>query len=171
MSASWNVLEHPDGHYVLLNSDETVVRKSGAAKVDIVDVLSQLEELKVPPGYTRGLEEIYFTRHLVGAVGTHEGNVIRVTANMLKVKVLIHELGHHVDDLEDVSLDGHLASERKLRGEMLDDAYGQKNDSEYLCVGFEVFYAGNVADKNRLRRNNPLLYRTIQRLHDRYQKR
>lgn len=171
MSASWNVLEHPDGHYVLLNPDETVVHKSPAARVDIVDVLSQLEELGVPPGYTRDLSEIYFTTHLSGAVGTHEDDVIRVVANILKVKVLIHELGHHIDDLEDVTLDGHLTEERKESAGKLDDAYGKKNDAEYLAVGFEVFYAGNVADKRRLKKNNPLLHRTIQRIHERYQKR
>lgn len=171
MSATWNVIEHPDGSFVLLNGDETSIRRSPAAKVDIPDVLSQLEELDVPAAYTRGLEEIYFSRHLIRRVGSYEGDVIKVTANLLKVRVLIHELGHHIDFLEDVTLDGRLDRERKERGDLMVDPYSKKDDSEYFAVGFEVYYAGNVAEKSRMRRNNPLLWKAISRVHERYQKR
>lgn len=171
MSASWNVIERPDGNYSLLNADETLIRKSPAAKVDIPDILSQLEELNVPPGYSLGLDEIYFTTHLKRAVGTHEGGVIKVVANILKVKVLIHEFAHHVDDADDITLFGHLTKEREKCGDALDDSYGKKNDAEYLAVGFEVYYAGNVSEQARLKRNNPVLFDTIERIHRRYQNR
>lgn len=133
--------------------------------------MSRMEELGVPAGYTRELEEIYFTR-LHGDAGDYFDGRIRISVDSktwdIADKVLVHELGHHVDDMEDVTSDESLAHEKKTRGCYMPDGYARKNVGEYLACGFEIYYCGSKQDKRNLKKKNPVLYATIRRLHRRF---
>ncbi len=130
-----------------------------------------MEELEVPVAYTYDLTEIYFTR-IPGALGTYVDGVIKLRASANDVdRTFIHELGHHVDEMEGCTLDDKLIREAKYRSRYMSDKYARKDVSEYFAVGFEVYYFGAPGERKKFRKLNPYLYRTIAKLHQRYSKR
>jgi hypothetical protein len=131
-----------------------------------------MEELGVPIAYTEDLEEIYFTKLPGGDHGDYVGGRIRMSADKktreIMDKVFVHEIAHHMDDQEDVTSDETLNEERKLKAKHMSDTYAKKNVSEYLAVGFEVYYLGSREEKAKMKKMNPRLYKTIASLHRRF---
>lgn len=125
----------------------------------------------VPFKYTDGLDLIYFT-FLRGLHGDYVDDRIRICANdetkKVMAKVFVHELGHHVDEQEDISGDEAIIAEKRERAKYIDDSYAKKNVVEYVAVGFETFYCGTNEEKRRLRKKNPRLYAAIRRCHRKY---
>lgn len=171
---TWNVSHVKGREYELLNGSSTAVRCSKSVKLDISKLLGRMEELGVPAAYTVGLDEIYFTR-LRGTHGDYLDCKIRLSTDQKTMelidKVFIHELGHHVDDMEDVTSSDELQEEKKKKSQHMPDGYARKNVSEYFAVGFEVYYCGSVKEKKGMKKKNPVLFRTISRLHRRFKKR
>lgn len=134
--------------------------------------MSRMEELEIPIAYTRNLEKIIFTKIPKGHHGDYQGDVIRLAADKKTTpildKVFVHELAHHVDDHEDLSSDDLLIQEKKVAAKHMSDTYAKKNTSEYLAVGFEVYYLGTKEEKKKMRDKNPRLYRTIAVLHRKF---
>lgn len=170
---SWNVSHVKGREFELLNGSATAVRCSKSAKPDIPKLLTRMEELGVPASYTVGLSEIYFTR-LPGTHGDYLDCRIRLSTDSRTLelidKVFVHELGHHIDDMEDVTSSDDLKHEKKTRSKHMSDGYARKNVSEYFAVGFEIYYCGTIEEKRKMKKKNPVLFRTISRLHRRFKR-
>lgn len=151
------------------------IRSSPKSKPDIAWLMSRMEEIGVPPSYLAELDEIYFTRLRGRNHGDYWAGKIRLSVDKASWecvdRTLVHELAHHIDDMEDVTVDERLDDERKSKGQHMPDSYARRNVSEYLAVGFEVFYLGTREEKSEMKRKNPLLYRTIRNIHRRFQRR
>lgn len=169
---SWNVEWVRAKEYVLLNCECTPILLSQSSKPDLSWLMSRMEELRIPISYTKNLEKIIFTKIPRGHHGDYQGDIIRLAADKKTApildKVFVHELAHHVDDHEDISSDDLLIKEKKVASKYMDDAYARKNTSEYLAVGFEVYYLGTKEEKKKLRAKNPRLYRAIAALHRKF---
>jgi hypothetical protein len=177
---SWNVSLLDDRNYVLLNEDETEVRLSKRVpQLVLAEMLSQLEEKSVPIGYTRDLESIYFTLlpPVSGALimGDYFGNNIRLSYHVMNrnsiARTFIHELGHHVDDMEAISEEFHISHERKNKKKFMKNEAAKDSDSEYVAVGFEIFYFGSDKEKKLLKRHNRKLFDAISDVHEKYKRR
>jgi len=154
--------------YVLLNATSTPVKCSPSSRPNISWLMSRMEELEIPVAYSNGLEELYFTK-LKGDHGEYQAGKIRIACDAktegIMDKVFIHELAHHVDDQEDVTSNDRLIYEKKYCAKYMIDVYARRNIYEYFAVGFEVYYLGAPAERKKMRRYNPHLYRTITKLH------
>lgn len=161
--------------YYLTNRARTLVKINRHLRhFDPLEVFVRLQELGVPETFTRGLNEIYFTVLRGKSVGWHFDDQIIVDVSSQWtldeiVKTLIHELGHHVDEQDNISRIGHLTEERLTRGAKLEElkrfrTNALDDDEEYLASGFEQFYAGGREGRSHLRRSNPKLYHTISRI-------
>lgn len=169
---SWNVAHIKKGEYELLNDTATLISFSPKAAPDISWLLSRMEEIGVPISYTRDLKNIYFTYLKGGDHGDYCNHRIRISCDKrtreIMDKVFIHEIAHHVDDMEDITSDDMLMREKKLKGKHMADSYARKNVGEYFAVGFEVYYFGTVKEKKTMRTKNPYLYKKIQSLHRKF---
>lgn len=101
-------------------------------------------------------------------MGDYDGERVRVVVDFDTVRTLIHELGHHVDEVYELTVEGTLTEEREREGHRIINPYSEKDDSEYLAFGFEVYYAGNHVEKERMAQFNPALYKMIDGLHRRH---
>ena len=171
---TWNFVYGDEADQIYLLSGVRITC-SPKAKPDITWLMSRMEELNVPPAYLAELEEIRFTRLRNRDHGDYFAGRIRLSVSKESWpnvdRTLIHELAHHVDDLDEITLDDRLDAERKRNGHHMPDQYARRNVGEYLAVGFEVYYLGTKEEKSRMRKMNPLLFRTIRNIHRRYQKR
>lgn len=168
---SWNLGWVRAREYILLNPINTIVRYSKITTPNVNWLMSRMEELEVPVAYTYELTEIYFT-NIPGAEGDYIDGVIRLKASVDTVdRTFVHELGHHIDEIEGCTLDDRLIREAKYRARYMSDKYARKNVAEYFAVGFEVFYFGAPGERKKFRKLNPYLYRTITKLHQRYSRR
>lgn len=86
------------------------------------------------------------------------------------VRTLIHEIGHHVDDMEDISSEENLQEEFDQVGKTMFYQVGRKNVGEYLAVGFEIFYSGNKAEKRLLKDKHPALWKAVGKVHRRFRR-
>lgn len=175
---SWNVVDcnDPEGDYVLLNKSRTIVRFSKRfPDVDILGLMSKMEESNVPFSYTEELKEIYFTLLPGKTHGDYINGRIRLScghaSSDIQPVTLVHELAHHIDELEDISGRESVAIEKKNKANMLQDKYAQKNISEYVAIGFEVYYFGDKKARAEMKKNNPKLWNTIKNLHSKYRSR
>ena len=173
MSERWN-LEPSDDGLVLMNSSCTSVTMTKRSKFDPLVLMSRMEELGVPLGYTKGLKEIRFTIHRDS--GTYMDGVIKLDSLRTwgpgcvdsVCQTFVHELGHHVDETEAISCDHELVKEKVKKSCKMPDSYAQKSASEYVAVGFEVFYFGDRKERSMMKKSNPKLYSIISRLHRKY---
>lgn len=151
-----------------MNSGWTPIRLSQRVRVDLPALMSRMEELGVPLAYTREIEEIYFTL-LPRRAGDFSRNKIRISCDRLERenvdRVLVHELGHHVDDLEAIAARDEIVRERRRRGGRMGDPYARKDVDEYVAVGFESYYG---AARRRFKKENPVLHRAIAAAHEKY---
>lgn len=166
--------EDPEGDFVLLNKCKTLVRFSQRARVDITELMARMEELNVPFGYTEDVKEIYFTV-LSGMHGDYSDGNLRLHCGHESKKIhdrtLIHELAHHVDEVEGISDREGILKEKMKKARYLPDTYARKNLLEYIAVGFEVYYCGTRDEKRKMKRCNPILFNTIRYLHRKYKAR
>jgi len=167
---SWNVVYTKNKEYELLNGSSTLIKCSPKSNPDISWLMSRMEELGVPPAYSHNLEEIYFTR-LVDD-GDYSNGRIRISVYsrswVVADKILVHELAHHVDDIENLTDNDMLLKEKKKKVKYMPDGYARKNVGEYLACGFEVYYCGTEKQKKTMKKKNPVLYKTIEKIHDKY---
>lgn len=170
---SWNVEPRGKYEYSLLNPARTLITVNQRADVDLGWITGVLEEIGFPLGYTSELEEIRFT-WVKNCGGYYLDNKVWVAPHIdraLMVSNLIHEIGHHVEEMEDLTERESLIREKKERGHLIDDTYSQKNIYEYIACGFQVYYCGTTLQKKNLRKNNPKLYNVINWLHRKYKAR
>lgn len=169
---SWNVIRDDEGDYILLNIDKTPIRLSKRANVDLPLLMAKMEEANVPVAYTAELQDIYFTILTGPNAGDydHDGK-IRVScssaAGWAIERTFIHEIAHHVDDNEDVSSRPEIMAEKKTKAKHL-DSYAKKNSSEYVAIGFEIYYFGDKVERTRMRKKCKRLYWAIRTLHKKY---
>jgi hypothetical protein len=174
----WNIaaLDRPEGkcQYFLMNKCSTLVRVSRNVHIDLGMVMSTMERLNVPLGFTEGLERINFTILTGPARGWYVNDEIWIDCSRLyrdeAIATFVHELGHHIDDREAIS--DLLHEERKRRGRMLRGGReAGRSTSEYVAVGFEKFYSVDPRERISLHSRNPELYRAINRAHRKYSRR
>lgn len=169
----WNIGHCGKDEYTLLNGSDTLFTFNGRSrgKVDLAVLLTSLEEANVPLSYADGINEVQFTL-LPLLHGDYFDGKIRLSCSNDSLKILsrtfVHELAHHIDDVEDISGIDELMVEKKRRAKYIDDKYAGKNVGEYIAVGFEVFYFGSSEEREKLMQMNPKLYRTIMRVHKKY---
>jgi hypothetical protein len=171
--AGWNALVLEPGGCFLLNPAGTAVRFSRrASRIDFVGLLVRMEELDVPFAYTRELAEIYFTVLPGGKLGDYLDGQIRLSCGVDGIGVmdrtLVHELAHHVDELEELSERSSIVSEKRARAKFMSDVYSRTDVGEYVAVGFEVFYLGTPEQRSKMRTCNGRLYDAISRVHRKY---
>lgn len=130
-----------------------------------------MDELGVPFGYTKGLQEIYFTR-LRSLAGDYVDRHIRISVDQRTMeivdKVIVHELAHHLDDQVGLSQNKKLVKEKNQKGKYMPDGYARKDVGEYLACGFEIFYCGDKKTRDRMKEKNPVLYETILSVHRKF---
>jgi len=167
---NWNVLVGDEaGFMYLLGSETTFLFTAKTWSMDIIPkVLSDLETAGVPLSYTKGVHSIKFTRIPAGRLGTYALGKIHVSVfancEIPLAKLIVHELAHHLDDMEDVVSDPKLMHEKKKKAKYL-DPYARKNVDEYFAVGVEEYYFG---DRKKLSKNCPVLHKKISQLHHKY---
>lgn len=169
---SWNVVSTTNPReFLLLNGSGTVFKMAGRVTVDLGKMLSRMEESKVPLKYTEFLEEVYFC-HLRNVDGDYIDSKMRLCGTKdyedMLPQIFVHELGHHVDDREDISGLESIIAEQKEGWRTLGDTYARKNVMEYVSVGFEVFYFGSKKRKTKMKSCNPQLYKAISSAHKKY---
>lgn len=175
---SWNVITCSDsrGSFILLNSSRTFIRLSKrAADVDLALLMVRMEEAGVPIAYTRQVKEIYFTVMRSRVHGDYSDDIVRLScaSDSLRMfeRILLHELAHHLDKIEDLSGHEGILEEKMKRARFMPDRYARSSVDEYIAIGFETFYFGFAEDKKRLRKHNPRLYALIQKMHKKYRSR
>lgn len=161
-------------HGSLLNRWSTEIRLSRRARVDVLAIFDRMEELDVPFGYTDELDEIYFTL-LPHKHGDYSPCIIRLSTSHDSLRsidrTLVHELGHHMDAIEDLSERPSLIEEKRSSARFMSDSYARHDVGEYVAVGFEVYYLGTDEQRRKMREHNPRLYRTIREIHKKYSRR
>jgi hypothetical protein len=170
----WNVVPEGRHGFVLLNERSTLIRLSRRVRVDIAALMNEMEVGDVPLAYAREIDEISFTI-LSGKMGDFLNGRIQVSCGPLCAdelpKILVHELAHSLDEIEDLSSDWRLTRERKRKRRHIGDPEARRSNDEYLAVGFEDFYFGGPHQLQRLRRRMPYLYNVIRRMHLKYRRR
>lgn len=169
--ASWKV-DHVRGEYFLHNGKEpTKFRCSPKSKPDIPWLMRRMKELNIPISFTLGLKEIYFTR-LHGTHGDYSSGILRLSTDKrsweIAPLVLTHELAHHLDEILGITKDKRLIREKMTKSQHMPDGYAQKNTCEYLACGFEVYFCGEKKEKDKMKRKNPHLFRTIKTIHQKF---
>jgi hypothetical protein len=156
-----------------MNRWSTTLRFSKRAKVDVITLFNRMGELGVPFSYCDELEEIYFTLlpHKHGQYAPHE---IWLSTSLDSRgcidRTLVHELGHHIDNVEELSERLPIIEEKRLQSKFMPDNYARQDVGEYIAVGFEVYYLGTREQRRKMRELNPRLYRTIGDVHRKYSK-
>jgi Mlc titration factor MtfA (ptsG expression regulator) len=110
-------------------------------------------------------------RRMKNFFGMYSSDVVEIGAKpkrqmRMYVETFIHEVAHHIDSEDDYSQ--ALSEERRKKGSHIGHLEAQRNNAEYFARGFERFYSPDVGDKKKLRKKNPKLYKTIQKLHRQY---
>lgn len=170
MSLSWNAMHGDEaGFMYLVGSETTFLFTAKTWSMNIIPkVLSDLETAGVPVSYTKGVRSIKFTRIPSGRLGTYALGKINISVfancDIPLAKLIVHELAHHLDDMEDIVSDPKLIREKKTRAKYL-DPYARRNVDEYFAVGVEEYYFG---DRKKLSKNNPVLYKKISKIHHKY---
>ena len=163
-----------DASGCLSNRWSTELRFSRRAVVDTLALFDRMEELGVPFAYADELEEVYFTL-LPGKHGDYFPCKIRLSTSRDSLSMLdrtfIHELGHHIDNVEELSERPSLVEEKRTQAKFMSDTYARTDVGEYVAVGFEVYYLGTRRERAQMREMNPKLYRTVADMHRKYRKR
>lgn len=170
---SWNVI-YDSGESMYLLDSETVFEFTRTTRgIDIAVIMTDLENANVPIKYTRDLRTIRFTKLPSGDLGNYAEGVIQLSVFKSSTvpisKVLVHELAHHLDDLEDIVSTPELIREKKNRAKFL-NKLAEKNVDEYFAIGFEVYYFGDKFAKRKLRKMHPVLYKKIAAVHRKYRR-
>ena len=130
-----------------------------------------MEELRVPFAYTDELDEIYFTI-LHRNHGDYLPSRVRLSCSRQSLDCLestfVHELGHHIDNVEDISERDSIIEEKRTSARYMSDTYARSGVGEYVAVGFEVYYVGTREQRRRMRGLNPRLYNVISYVHRKY---
>jgi hypothetical protein len=163
----WRLRKLPGrGRYRLLTAfcpKVSVNRKSRT--FDVHQLMRRLDRAGVPPAYTDWLNNIRFTNLLGDAKGLHWTGEMSVELGRHEtMSTFIHELGHNVDELLDISSDGSVVREHERRRGLCDDKYARGSVQEHVAVGFQLFYESPEM-RAELRRMHPCLYRKILQAH------
>lgn len=180
MPRHWAISDGPEDATLLLrNGSGTIIRFSQRIDPDGVDdLMKDMRDAGVPFAFTKGLREIYFTvlRSLDGETicGDYIDGRIRLSCGRHSIPlhhILIHELGHHVDEIEGISDRPKVIGEKRYRAHMLGKDQATEDVGEYIAIGFEVFYFGGRGARAHLSRTNPHLYNVLRYMHRKYQQR
>lgn len=159
---------------MLLNRARTQIRFSRRVKVDLAKLLVQMEEANVPLQYTNGLKEVYFT-FLRGLYGCYLDDRVMISCDQhgreCMDRTFIHELAHHLDEEEDISERPGMLEEKKKSHKVLGDKHARDSVSEYVAIGFEVYYFGTKIQRKKMQRKCPRLWKTIRYIHRKYRSR
>lgn len=151
----------------LLNRSRTLISVNRRLDFDPAQLFRRLEKIGFPFRFTEGLERIHFSILTGDAGGYYVDNMIWVDVSKKlqdhTLETFVHEVGHHVDEQEDVA--PFLHKERLKKYRHLHETWSKHSDDEYLALGFGKFYSEDPADRRRLRAKNPLLYSAIRALH------
>jgi hypothetical protein len=170
---SWRIFEKKNetGHLHLGNTSATIIQFE--RRIDQEEVLKQLlnnlNNANVPFSYTENLREIYFT-YLPTKGGDYEPGYIRISCAKDEMEsidtIFVHELGHHMDEVEGISKRKKLIEEF----ENISNIYKLENIHEYIATGFELFYFKKNGTKINLKKHHPKLFNCIKYLHSKYTK-
>jgi hypothetical protein len=153
--------------FYLANRSRTLVKVKKGLKFTPEQLFLQLQDVRFPLQYVEGLDAIYFTVIPKNVQGYYCDGTIWIDVSKKGIgevlETFVHEVGHFLDDEEDLS--GTLSEERKKRHRYLDDPNAKKDDGEYLATGFERFYSEDRKDRKALKRHNPKLHHIINALH------
>ena len=169
---SWNITDNSDGTYTLLNGTGTLIRKHKQIPLSlIVELLSKMEEIEFPIGYTEALEEIYFTYLKRGLEGDYAGwpGTIRISCNNTNLshlhEILIHEIAHHIDARECVSTEKDLVGEWMVKSGSFIHSDIKRESCEYFAIGFEKFYTPDHSSGNITEDSHPVLWHSLSQIH------
>jgi hypothetical protein len=175
----WAISDGPEDATLLLrNSSSTLIRFSQNVSPDVERLMHDMKLADVPFSFTEGLSEIYFTvlKQVDGEIvaGDYIDGRIRLSCGRHQIPlhhVLVHELGHHVDEIEGISSRPKVMDEKRRRAHRLGRDQATEDVAEYIAIGFEVFYFGGRGAKAQLMRDNPRLYNVLRYIHRKYQDR
>ena len=177
VASDWNVAcQDDDSSYVLLNRSRTSIVCHRRISLDIGWLMSRMEEIGLPLAYTEELEEIKFTvlrerrlqgDYLDGRIRVHCGIDHRRSLD----RILVHEIAHHVDSIEDISGRDRIEKEWTSRAKFLPDGWAKQNPLEYVAIGFESYYLGTREERATMQRRNPRLLAAIKYVDSKYRKR
>jgi hypothetical protein len=162
-----------DGEWRLSNGSATLLQFNQRVDVGVVEsLLGRMTDAGVPFAYSEGLREIYFT-YLLNNRGEYEAGRVILScdaAGDVLDTTFAHELGHHLDVIEELSNRPKVMIEHETTKTLKAPAGGssKKDIEEYVAIGFEFYYFGKRGTKSRLKRENPKLYNIIDHLHRKY---
>lgn len=160
-----------DGEWRLFNGSATILNFNQRVSLEIVEeLMRRMNDAKVPFEYTEGLKEIYFT-FLPEHRGDYEDGHIRLSCDdelHVLQTTLVHELGHHLDEIKHISNRPKIIDESKKCLLVAPEGGKSYNTEEYIAIGFELFYFGKRGSKEKLKQENPKLYNIIKHLHKTY---
>jgi hypothetical protein len=171
----WNVAvcdprKNEGASLFLLNRSHTLVSVHSRIHFDPICLFRRLEKINFPFKYTEGLERIHFSILTGDAGGYYMDNKIWADVGRMQIEhvldTFVHEIGHHVDEQEEVA--PFLHAERLKKSKHLNETWSTHSDDEYLALGFSKFYSEDSTDRRHLREKNPVLYRAITALHSDY---
>lgn len=140
-----------------------------------------MEELEFPISYTDDLEEIYFTYLKNGLEGDYDSynNKIRIGCNKHIIdrtyQIFVHEIGHHIDEIEGFSEEQELKDEFDLFPGIMpiclstcfeespSGLSGEGRYGEYFALGFELYHSHDRG----LSDSYPVLFKMIDDLYKR----
>lgn len=156
--------------YFVRNRTRTLIEISKRVSVSLEDLLVKLQDIGFPLDYVSELKRIKFTVLSRQILGYYVDGEIMINAPLCGseslLTTLVHEVGHFLDDQEELSRD--LTDERKRCHKYLRDKSARFDNFEYFAVGFERFYSLDREQRRTLRKRNPKLYRAILSVHKRH---
>lgn len=142
-----------------------------------------MEEIDFPISYTDGIKEIYFTNLKGSLYGdyTPSTSSIRLSCSRKHIGMIhntfIHEVGHHVDEIEGCSDTMSLIKEHDFPMGLMQTCmelnfeqkpkglYGEYGVNEYFALGFELYYSHELGREKC--RKHTTLNEMINELHKR----
>ncbi len=132
--------------------------------------MKKMEIASVPISFARFLRKIHVTSIPADLTGMYNDDVIKLSMRRSIERhldtVLVHEIAHHVIDYGQNVLDKTLRDEFKNSSKLMPDRYAREDVHEYFAVGFEVYYFGSAKVRDAMSGQNPVLFSTINSLHD-----
>ena len=136
---------------------------------DISGLLEDLNTVRFPKSYLRGLKQVQLTILGKKYYGLYlDGNIWVDTKKKRKrstvLETFVHEVAHHIHFNVDPGALLGLDREARCRGHYI-HRKARGNDEEYFARGFERFYSLDPRKRESLRKRNPRLYNRICSLH------
>lgn len=172
----WNIRkDKKKGHLKLHSAYIRTAKNVDLEKSGLRSALKKLDERSVPKSYTAKLDEIYLTYLKNDTLGLYSDCCITLSCCKVAIgsmeRTLIHEIGHHIDYMNDISSSNELYEEWELCHPYVyvdDEPFNSdKYITEYVALGFEKYYFGDIKD---MVRTTPVLFKEINKIHNKYRK-